>query len=112
SERSICLRHERGRYWTKLPQKHRSTEESRLSRGLRPLSRRNRRILALAWHNQRRDEEHQHHCLSTARRRFRGEGWDLRKFCPLAPVEVCRGANARGGQSRSGNSRSYLSKGA
>ncbi len=106
----IRLRHERRDDRPRLAEKYRRPEESRLAGGLRNLSRRDQRVLARTGHHSRRHEEDQYHGLSPAGRGFRREGWNLRKFCPLAAVEECRRAAPRASPVGSGDPGDNLSQ--
>ena len=78
-----------------LAEEHRRAEEGRLAGGLRNLSRRDQRVLALAGHHCRRDEDDSDDGLSSAVRRLRREGRHLRQLGALAAMEEHRGAAAR-----------------
>ena len=111
-EGAADLRHERRPDWSEQPQEHRGAEEGRLPRRRRDLSGRDERVLALARHDRRRDEDDPDDGLPAAVRRLRREGRHLRQLGALAAVEERRGAAARRRAPRSGHRRADLPEGA
>ena len=78
-----------------LAEEHRRAEEGRLAGGRRDLSGRDQRVLEVAGHHARGDEEDPDDGLPPAVRGLRGEGRHVRQLRALAAVEERRAAAAR-----------------